>query len=130
MKNTKISSIIKLCFAASVILYLSYCTYDFLRIDACLDDGLVWDYEQHICRNDCWKITDGFGCIKMTDEQVKLFEDCRYKGADCIPDSVYDEICKNNDLPINKITGECDTEFSPKKCSEYTSDWHLPKICE
>ena len=122
MKNTKISAIIKLCFAASVILYLGYCTYDFLRIDTCLDEGLVWDYEQHICRNDCWKITDGVGCIKMTDEQVKLFEDCRYKGADCIPDSVYDEICK--------ITGECDTEFSPKKCNEYGPDWQLPKSCE
>ena len=122
---------IKWIIFVGAILVLMRCTYLFLEQDYCMDTvGGAWDSKQNVCRFDCLAITEGFGCIKMTDEQVKLFEDCRYKGADCIPDSVYDEICKNNDLPINKVTGECDTEFSPKKCSEYGSDWQLPKICK
>ena len=54
------------CFA--VIAYLLWVDPDFLDIDYCLDQGLVWDYEQRTCRSDCltWNKTDG--CVPITEE--------------------------------------------------------------
>ena len=112
-----------------LIVYIARCTDRFLAIDSCLDIGNVWDDEQNICREDCLAITKGFGCVKMTDEQVELFRKCRYKSAGCIPEEVFDEICKQNDLPFNAKTGKCDTDFHKGKCGTYSDDWSIPKIC-
>lgn len=38
----------------------------------------------------------------MTAEQVKIFKDCRHKGVGCVAKKVFDEICLNNKLPLNK----------------------------
>ena len=112
-----------------IIVYAVRCTDRFLEIDSCLDLGNIWDYEQNICREDCLRWTKEFGCIKMTEDQVELFRKCRHKGSNCVPEEVFDEICKQNDLPFNAKTGKCDTDFHKGKCGTYSDDWSIPKIC-
>ena len=34
-------------------------------LDSCLDHGLVWDYDQHLCRNDCLSWNDIQKCIPL-----------------------------------------------------------------
>ncbi len=35
------------------------------QLDACKDRGLVWDYDQHICRDDCLSWNDIQKCIPL-----------------------------------------------------------------
>ena len=56
-------------FACAMFIYILM--YNFLMpiidshgSDRCLDNGGVWDFEQHICRTDCWMWDDKLGCLK------------------------------------------------------------------
>ena len=35
------------------------------QLDSCLDNGLIWDYDQHICRNDCLSWNKVQKCIPL-----------------------------------------------------------------
>lgn len=102
----------------------------FLEQDSCLDNGNVWDYKENRCREDCFAWNKINGCIKMTDEQVQLFKKCHHEPAGCIPDNVFNNICLQNHLPLNKVTGECDAEFTPDKCNKLGKEWIYPEVCK
>lgn len=123
------SKIIKICFLVAVFCFMVWKIYIFLLQNSCLDFGNVWDYDNNQCRNDCLTWNHINGCIKMTNSEVKLFEDCRYKPINCIPDSIFNEICLRNNLALNKSTKECDMEFTPDKCNKLKGDWIYPEIC-
>lgn len=53
------------------IVYLLWFDPDFFDIDSCLDQGLVWDYEQRICRDDCLTWNKREGCVPITDENIE-----------------------------------------------------------
>ena len=46
----------------------------------------------------------------------------------CQAKEVFNEICLNNNLPLNKKTGECDTEFTLDKCHKLGNT--KPKPCD
>ncbi len=98
--------------------------------NSCLDNGNVWDYQENRCREDCLVWNKINGCIKMTAEQVKIFKDCRHKEVGCVSKKVFDEICLNNNMPLNKKTGECDTEFTLDKCYKLGENWIYPTTCK
>lgn len=102
----------------------------FLEQNSCLDSGNVWDYKENRCRDDCLMWNKINGCIKMTDEQVQLFEKCRNKPVGCISDDVFKRICLQNRLPFNLKTVECDAEFTIDKCHKLGPDWIYPKNCK
>ena len=123
------SKTLKICILFLILSFAAWKIHIFLKQDSCLDSGNVWDYNENRCRNDCWNWNKINGCIKLTEEQVKLFEKCRHKPQDCISKEVFNEICLNNNLSLNKITGECDTEFTVSKCNKLGNDWIYPAIC-
>lgn len=124
------SKILKFCFWIIVAVFAVWRIFIFLEQNSCLDDGNVWDYQENRCREDCLVWNEINGCIKMTDEQVKLFKDCRHKEAGCISKEVFDDICLRNNMPLNKKTGECDAEFTPSQCNKLGDEWIYPDICK
>lgn len=124
------SKVIKICIILAVLLFGSWKYFVFLEQNGCLDEGNVWDYNENRCREDCLAWNKINGCIKLTDDQIELFKKCRYKSAGCVAKEVFNEICLNNNLPLNKKTGECDTEFTLDKCHKLGEDWIYPKRCE
>lgn len=54
-----------------VVVCLIWLEQDFWDIDSCLDQGLVWDYDQRICRNDCLTWNKADGCVPITEENRK-----------------------------------------------------------
>ncbi|MBQ8466038.1 MAG: hypothetical protein IJ545_08535 [Alphaproteobacteria bacterium] len=123
------SKTFKLCCLIVIICFAIWKIYIFLEQDRCLDNGNVWDYQDNRCRDDCLTWNRINGCIKLTVEQIKLFKECRYKANNCVPRKVFDEICLNNNLPLNQKTGECDTEFTTDECNKLGEDWIYPVIC-
>lgn len=103
--------------------------FTFLKQNSCLDDGNVWDYKEKRCREDCLAWNEINGCIKLTEEQVKLFKKCRHQSAGCIDKEIFNEICLSNNLALNMKTGECDAEFTADKCYELGENWIYPKMC-
>lgn len=124
------SKVIKICIILAVLLFGSWKYFVFLEQNGCLDEGNVWDYNENRCREDCLAWNKINGCIKLTDDQIELFKKCRYKPAGCVAKEVFNEICLQNHLPLNQITGECDTEFTLDKCHKLGEDWIYPKSCE
>ncbi len=98
-------------------------------IEACLDDGKVWDYAENRCRNDCLKWGKEYGCIKLTPKQITLFENCRHNLPNCISVADYKEICLNNQKAWNIDEEDCYFEFSEKDCAELSGSWQYPDIC-
>ncbi len=98
-------------------------------IESCLDDSKVWDYAENRCRNDCMKWNKKYGCIKLTPEQMTLFENCRHNLPNCISAAGYKEICLNNQKAWNIDEKECYFEFSEKECSKLSGQWQYPDIC-
>ncbi len=127
---SKISKIFKYSLISCGLIFILWKAFGFLEQNGCLDDGNVWDYQEGRCRNDCLAWNSINGCIKMNAEQIKIFEDCRYKPTGCVPTKVFNEICLNNNLPINKKTGKCDIEFTVDKCNQLGNDWLYPDICK
>jgi len=123
------SKSIKLCGLLVIMGFVLGKMYFFLVQDNCLNNGNVWDYKENRCREDCLSWNKINGCIKMTIEQIRLFRECRHKANNCVPRKVFDEICLNNNLPLNKETGECDTEFTIEKCNKLGKNWIYPAIC-
>lgn len=103
--------------------------YSFMAADICANQGNIWDKNENKCREDCIYWSPINGCIKMTEEQVKLIKECKGKGVDCVPMAVYGQICIQNNLPINKVTGECETEFTPEDCWKLGENWAYPQVC-
>ncbi len=124
------SKTLKFCCLILIICFAFGRINVFLEQDRCLDNGNVWDYQENRCREDCLVWNKINGCIKMTAEQVKMFKDCRHKGAGCVPKKVFNEICLNNNMPLNKKTGECDAEFTLDKCYKLGENWIYPKNCK
>jgi len=124
------SKTFKLCCLIIISCFAIWKIYIFLEQNSCLDNGNVWDYQENRCREDCLVWNKINGCVKMTTEQVKIFKDCRHKGVGCVSKKVFDEICLNNNMPLNKKTGECDTEFTLDKCYKLGENWIYPKTCK
>lgn len=121
---------IKFFILGSVLCLLVWKGHIFLKQDSCIDNGNVWDYQEKRCRKDCLAWNKINGCIKMTKEQIKLFDKCRYQPTDCVPKTVFNEICLNNKLSLNKETGECDMEFTIDKCHKLGEQWIYPDSCQ
>ncbi len=124
------SKIIKICIILMALLFCAWKCFVFLAQNSCMDSGNVWDYKENRCREDCLAWNEVNGCIRLTDEQIKLFKKCRHQPASCVSEEVFEEICLNNNLPINKQTGECDAEFTLDKCYKLGENWVYPRICK
>lgn len=120
----------KICVVLGVLVFMGYKFFIFFEQNSCLDIGDVWDYSENRCRGDCLVWNKINGCIKLTEEQIKLFKKCRHQSAGCVSKEIFSEICLNNNLPINMQTGECDAEFTPDKCYKLGKNWIYPKICD
>lgn len=138
MKNTKsiIKKFIRVIYITCITIFivglvsitiLHIKNPNWFAIDSCLDSGDVWDYEQNICRNDCLKWSKDFGCIKLTKEQIKMYDNCNQ--LNCITKDVYKAICLSNDKAWNLKYEECDFNFTLDKCSKLDNYWILPDIC-
>ena len=123
------SRIIKIGVLLMILCFGGWKGFVFLEQNSCLDNGNVWDYDENRCREDCLAWNEINGCIKMTDEQIKLFKKCRHQPAGCISKDVFNNICLQNHLPLNQATGECDAEFTLDKCHKLGENWIYPKIC-
>lgn len=123
------SRIIKIGVLLMILCFGGWKGFVFLEQNSCLDNGNVWDYDENRCREDCLAWNEINGCIKMTDEQIKLFKKCRHQPAGCISKDVFNSICLQNHLPLNQATGECDAEFTLDKCHKLGENWIYPKIC-
>ncbi len=108
-----------------IILCLCWLGYDYIVISGCRDLGGLFDEKTKTCRYDCLAISKQNGCIKMTASQV----DISLK-QDRISAQMGDEICLNNDLPIHKVTKECDIEFHVDDCESLDENvWIIPDRC-
>lgn len=124
------SKVTKICIILAVLFFAGHKCFIHLAQNSCLDDGNVWDYNENRCREDCLAWNKINGCIKLTEEQIKLFKKCRHQSAGCVAEEIFHEICLSNNLPLNTRTGECDVEFTPNKCHQLGKNWIYPKICE
>lgn len=118
-----------LCSLTVIVCLAIWKIYVFLEQNSCLDSGNIWDYQENRCREDCLSWNKINGCIKMTPEQVKIFRKCRHKASNCVSQKVFDEICLNNNMPLNKKTRECYTEFTQFQCYKLGNDWIYPAVC-
>ena len=75
---------IKVLICICVIGYMLNSLYYFLQINGCMDDGLVWDYDEHRCRDDCLTFVEGKGCIYMHQAYREVFEGCPYSPEECL----------------------------------------------
>lgn len=124
------SKVIKICIILAVLLFGGWKYFVLLEQNGCLDEGNVWDYNENRCREDCLAWNKINGCIKLTDEQVELFKKCRHQPAGCVANEVFTEICLNNNLPLNRQTGECDAKFTLDKCHKLGKNWIYPNTCK
>ena len=120
----------KIFFLVIIISFALWKLYIFLLQNSCLDLGNVWDYDNNICRDDCLAWNHLNGCIKITNDEIKLFKNCKHKVYNCISDDIYKAICLRNNLPQNKTTGECDMEFTIDKCNKLEGNWIYPEVCK
>ncbi len=100
----------------------------FLRIDTCLDNRGVWDYEMKKCRHDCLKWRKDFGCIKLTEEESKTIQSCPFSG-NCISDEMYRKICLRNQKAYNPETNVCKFDFIQSECNKLDDSWIYPDSC-
>lgn len=111
-----------------VVLFLFIKNPYFFAQDSCLDTGGVWDYGEKRCREDCWKWSKDYGCIKLTKEQQLIFAEYRYR-ENYIPAKVYKEICLNNQKAWNNKEESCDFYFTSVGCGKLQGDWVYPETC-
>ena len=100
----------------------------FIAQDVCHDNGLVWDYEEKRCREDCytWQKEYG-GCIKMTPEQIACIK--RLSSRFCFDTQQMYILCKYNNKAWNHSTDSCRYEFTLKECHKLSGSWEYPDIC-
>lgn len=112
-----------------------YKLHSCLEINACLDMGHIWDEKESRCRNDCLALNEKFGCIKLTEAQILLFENCRYKTPDCYRSTIFNgivdkEICFQNNKAWNAKSKNCDFYFKKEQCFALGADWEYPSVCK
>lgn len=99
-----------------------------LSVDSCLDNGKVWDYEKNVCREDCLIWQEEFGCIKLTEKQIQIFEKCGSSNL-CPSWKTYKDVCLNNQKAWNLKSQECKYNFVPTECFKLQGEWHYPERC-
>ena len=97
--------------------------------EACMyDSGGIWDDSEKRCRKDCLWWGEKYGCIKMSEQQMKLYN--QYLDNDQqVPPSLKKEICLNNQKAWNIDEEDCYFDFSEKDCAELSGSWQYPDIC-
>lgn len=100
-----------------------------IKIDYCIDIGYVWDYNEKRCKNDCYNWNKDYGCIKMTEEQIKIQKNCIYNTKDCPKDKISKNICLNNNKAWNLNDNNCDFYFTKKNCHKLIGNWQYPSFC-
>ena len=100
----------------------------YVQIDICNDKGLVWDYEQNRCRNDCLKWGHEYGCIQLTHEEITILSKCRIKNK-CISNQQFKTICLRNNKTYNLKTNICNFNFDKSQCKDNHPDLAYPLIC-
>ncbi len=100
----------------------------FLKIDTCLDNRGVWDYDSQKCRHDCLKWHKDFGCIKLTEEETQTIQNC-LSSVNCITNEMYRQICLRNQKVYNPDTNICKFDFIENECHKLVGNWIYPDIC-
>lgn len=111
------------------LLYIIFYVHSCQMVDSCLDLGGVWDDNEKRCRNDCLTWQKNYGCIKLTPEQIKAFNQCEEKD-NCPSQEVYYDICMRNLKAWDKKNQECYFDFTPRECYHLKGDWKYPEICK
>lgn len=101
-----------------------------LSIDACLDNGKVWDYKEKRCRDDCYLWREEFGCIKLNKNQLGRLKRCNGRIQDCDNDTLYREVCFNNNKAWDVDKRVCLFEFKTEDCFMLEGNWRYPDICK
>ncbi len=123
---------IKVVFGVLLVLIASYVVFRTLeshKINQCLNNAMVWDYDENRCRNDCLKWGENFGCIQLTTKEIEQIDNCRYK-TDCITDEMVRTICLRNDKAYDEGSRNCKYDFKLELCGKLTGIWTYPSVCE
>lgn len=115
--------------SALVIVWVAINVVENRRINACMQNAMVWDYDEHRCREDCLKWGEGFGCIKLTAEETEQIKHCRYD-LNCITNDMVCTICLRNGKAYNEDTHNCRYTFKPEMCYKLSGTWVYPAICK
>ena len=111
-----------------VVTFVGVKAYESRKISRCLDDAMVWDYDEGRCRNDCLKWGESFGCIKLTPEETRQIAKCRYE-SDCLKDDMIRTICLRNEKAYNESSRNCKYDFKPELCHKLSGMWTYPSSC-
>lgn len=115
---------ILLAIVVCAVLFASYRDY---QIKLCPSKGGVWDYDKKTCRTDCFKWGEDFGCIKLTDEEIDIIQNC--KTANCITQDMVKTICLRNQKAYNLKTQNCKFNFVKEGCNVLDGQWLYPEMC-
>ena len=137
--------LILLCVIGYLLNSLDY----FLRVDTCIDGGLVWDYDEHRCRDDCLTFVKGKGCIHrcrddcltfvkgkgciyMHQAYREVFEGCPYSSEECEKrmDKELFIMCEKYQGAWNLDDKTCDFHFSLEECGKLEGNWQYPSACK
>ncbi len=99
------------------------------QITQCMQNAMVWDYDESRCREDCLKWGEGFGCIKLTAEETEQIKRCRDE-LNCITDEMVRTICLRNGKAYNEDTRNCRYTFQSEMCYKLSGNWTYPSDCE
>lgn len=122
-----IKVLILLCVVGYLLNSLDY----FLRVDTCIDGGLVWDYDERRCRDDCLTFVKGKGCIYMHQAFREVFEGCPYSSEECEKrmDKELFIMCEKYQGAWNLDDKTCDFHFSLNDCGKLDGNWQYPVAC-
>ena len=126
--NTKKKKILAASFVVAVI-WASVEFWAKRQIEQCLENALIWDYDENRCRDDCLKWGEGFGCIKLTAEETATIKECRFK-TDCITNDMIRTICLRNGKAYNEGNRNCRYDFKPELCYKLSGTWTYPELCD
>ena len=97
--------------------------------DSCMYDSYgSWDDSEKRCREDCVRWEEKYGCIKITEQQIKQ-RNKYLKENKTVPAALRKEICLQNQKAWNFKKEECYFDFIPADCSKLGDSWQYPDIC-
>lgn len=112
-------------------IYIAIFLYFILDVKgSCASDGDVWDSDENRCRDDCLTWHQNYGCIKLTPEQMQLFDKSHANLDYYVPEDVYRDICFNNHKAWNLDEQYCEYNFKFEDCQKLNGNWEYPEFCK
>ena len=120
--------------------FLGICFFwwKFHNYEECRAQDMLWDPTQKRCRDDCYAIKEGYGCVEFSPkiaEEYNRYKECRYEGkkiADCTTpqlDVALSELCYEHGGLYFPEERFCEFDFSIEECFKLGEDFRYPKIC-